>query len=176
MREAGGLCAPSFPTHTGRDEAPFLEVYPQLAEVTRLVDEAYDSSLSSDGEVPVVMEDDIIDIGSSLSSTSSLYVLSEDDPSSGAEHWSVDDSSASSSSLRLVAGGGKFRRVQHEAIATAATERMIGDLGLPQGLMVEHKCATRVIRSDAHAAKAICQAQTIKQRYLAFSAALSVQV
>eukprot|EP00971_Amphidinium_carterae_P074112 1464789-Amphidinium_carterae.1 len=175
LRGMGGLCTPPHPTVTGREGTPFAEVYPGEANACRLVDEAYDTSSSSPGEVPAVENEGVqcISNTSSSSSSSSIYVLSErSDPSS--EHCLIDDSPTSSSSLIMIVGAGKLHRVQHESIVAAAIERLTGDFKLTaQGLLVEHKCIAHIMRADTHAAKAVFQAQTVKQRYVAFSAALA---
>eukprot|EP00971_Amphidinium_carterae_P139867 2770907-Amphidinium_carterae.4 len=151
-----------------------------MAEEGRLVAADYDSSVESTAEIASVegtqaMEIQIDSHSSSSSQSSSIYVLTDEGESGDAEHWVSDDSTLSSGSLSIVVGGaGRVRRVQHESVVVAATERMKNDLSTtPQGLLVEHKCVAHIIRADAHAAKAIFQAQTVKQRYVAFSASLA---
>eukprot|EP00971_Amphidinium_carterae_P341914 6480981-Amphidinium_carterae.2 len=184
LRSNGGLCSPRFPTFTGRNGVPFGDAFPELCAkpVARLVEDIYDSD--SDPSEQVATDgaqregEALTMIGSSTSTSqspsSSIYVLTDADTDSDDVHCMVDDSPMSSSSLELVVGGGKLRRVQHESLAKAAVERMITDLGqTPQGLLIEHKCVAHLLQSDSHAAKAIFQSQTIAQRYRAFAAALA---
>eukprot|EP00971_Amphidinium_carterae_P221331 4393973-Amphidinium_carterae.2 len=184
LRVTGGLCSPRFPTYTGRNGVPFAEAFPELCArpLIRLVEAVYDSDSDMPEQTLAVVEQDAGEtpdtIGSSTStsqsSSSSIYVLTDADTDSDDVHCMVDDSPISSSSLEIVIGGGKLRRVQHESIAKVAVERMIIDLGqTPQGLLIEHRCVTHLLHADAHAAKAIFQSQTIGQRYRAFAAALA---
>eukprot|EP00971_Amphidinium_carterae_P335407 6471239-Amphidinium_carterae.3 len=165
LRGTGGLCAPSRPTHVGRDNTPTAEAAAPADNVpARLVDAAYDSDSSLTCErrsLPI----DVTSSDGGGSDTSSLVPCID-----LSSHSDTDGSS----DLDIRDGGGKYKRVQHEAIAEAALSRMLADLSAtPQGLLIEHKCVSRILHSDPRAAKAIFQGQTSCQRYEAFAAALA---
>eukprot|EP00971_Amphidinium_carterae_P295710 5872815-Amphidinium_carterae.3 len=85
----------------------------------------------------------------------------------------ADSSTTTESTFSLSQGGARTRRVQQEAITTTAIERLTADLGSTSyGLLIEHKCAARILRTDHRAATAIFQAHSASQRYDAFAAAL----
>eukprot|EP00971_Amphidinium_carterae_P339555 6477428-Amphidinium_carterae.1 len=163
LRLAGGLCAPAEPTHAGREQVPTVAPpVPAAGPEPRLVDEAYDSGTSTPHSLPVEVGSSVC---STCSSTSSLVPCIELSSQS-------DDSNLTSLVVRE--GGGKYNRVQHEAVVESALNRLLADLtATPQGMVIEHKCASRILHSDPYAAKAIFQGQTSCQRYEAFAAALS---
>eukprot|EP00971_Amphidinium_carterae_P113012 2238389-Amphidinium_carterae.1 len=165
LREAGSLIAPTRPTHIGRTHIP-IELT-NLSPRIRLVDELYDSSEASiDGHSLKVMTTSK-QSRDSQEGASSCTLHSQD------TEQDEDSSATSTTTFSLNAGGARTRRVQQEAITKTAIERLIKDLGSTSyGLLIEHKCAARVLRTDHRAATAVFQAHSPSQRYAAFAAAL----
>eukprot|EP00971_Amphidinium_carterae_P295809 5874842-Amphidinium_carterae.3 len=94
-------------------------------------------------------------------------------PTSAVNACDCDADSEDSNEFQLRQGAGKGHRVTHNSVAEGALQKLIADLSLtPQGLVIEHQCARRILDTDSKATRAIFQAISPAQRAAAFAAAL----
>eukprot|EP00971_Amphidinium_carterae_P159339 3158568-Amphidinium_carterae.2 len=171
LRHRGLLSVPEGPTHTGVFAAPVHQAQTAAPALNaRLVASDYDSN--SDDMDSGTSNDSAIWQGEHESTEDSS--TARDSTCSGSRTpLDCEADSEGESQVIIRSGAEKGHRVTHNSVVEAALQKLLADLGrTPQGLLIEHQCARRILDTDPKATRAIFQSINAAQRAAAFAAAL----